>query len=103
MIRPVDSIVGGPPTSHDPHYYEPMGDDVIETARKEFIRQRVEELVAESPRRLIGYACSHYPARMDMMLAQLPTVESLLSLDELMRRAAEEIAQHEWVLPCCDD
>jgi hypothetical protein len=74
----------------------------IETARREFIRQRVDELVSDSDADLAivaHYAVIAHRTAFGEALKRLMrdgNIEAILTMDDLLRKAAEDIAQAEW-------
>lgn len=75
----------------------------IAEARKVFIQKRVEELIdGESMDLAIAaqYAASVHRTAFGVALKRLMedgTVQSIISMDDLLRKAAEDIAQAEWL------
>lgn len=77
--------------------------EAIDDARKEFIQKRIEEMVEGEPTCLAiaaHYAVTAHKAAFGIALKRLMedgTVQAILHMDGLLRKAAEEIAQAEWL------
>lgn len=73
----------------------------IEAARREFIRQRVDELVNDDAdlATTAHYAVIAHRTAFGVALKRLMcdgNIQAILNMDDLLRKAAEDIAQAEW-------